>query len=126
MTDFIAMAPHASLVRAALEHCEIPLRYTDDLGVKIEAGPGFDSNGNMTIPEGCELHKILAAVLTTAMVKHIEDTMVLPSNVSRLRQQASFLSDIAFSMWPSEDREAINGIVETLRNVADNLDPAKR
>jgi hypothetical protein len=48
-TDFISMAPAPALVRAALAHCEIPLDYTDEGGVRIPAGPGFDSNGNMTI-----------------------------------------------------------------------------
>lgn len=127
MENFVSMAPHPELVRTALKHCEIPIDYTDDGEVKIAAGGGWDSNGFMTMPEGSAIREIVSAVLTVAMVKHIEDTMVLPSNVSRIRQQASFLDDIAFSMPRSnEDREAIEGIADTLRGVADNLDPAKR
>lgn len=130
MPQFIDMSPAPSLVRAALAHCEIPLDYTDDHGVKIPAGPGFDSNGFMTIPDDHVLREILSAVLTVAMVKHLEDTMVLPSNVSRLRQQASFLSDIAFSFPPDDEdhdeKGALEGIAETLRGIADNLDPANR
>jgi hypothetical protein len=108
----ISIKPAPDLVRAALAHCDIPLTYTDAHAVEV--------------PD--DLTPLLSAVVTTAMVKHMEDTMVLPSNVSRIREQASFLSDIAdmSTDLAAEDRNAILGIIETLRGVADNLDPAKR
>jgi hypothetical protein len=129
-TDFISMAPAPALVRAALAHCEIPLDYTDEGGVRIPAGPGFDSNGLMTIPEGHVLRDILSAVLTTAMVKHMEDTMVLPTNVARLRAVAHdlghVLDDLNAASSTDHIVEILEDAIESLTGVASNLDPAMR
>jgi hypothetical protein len=125
---FISMAPHPNLIRAALAHCEIPMQIDDD-GQPLLPSMGW-SDGHMCFNDSDgskEMISILSGVLTTAMVKHMEDTMILPTNVSRLREQASFLRDISdFGSMDPDDRVAIEGIIETIDRVADNLDPSKR
>lgn len=122
----IDMRPHPNLIRAALAHSDIPLTYNDDHTVSIPSGPGWDSNGNMTIPEGHVLIGILSGLLTLAMTKHMEDTMILPSNVSKIRQVAGALADMReFAALDEEDTEILREQIESLRSIADNLDPEK-
>lgn len=122
----ISIRPAPRLVRAALAHCEIPLTFNDDYTVSIPDSPDFGSEGEMIIPEDHVLIKILAAVVTTAMVKHVEDTMILPSNVSRIREVRNELAEMSTVGMHLDDRDTLKDIMETLERVADNLDPEKR
>lgn len=125
MPQTIDIRPHPQLVRAALAHCKIPLTYGDEHTVSIPAGPGWDSNGNMTIPEGHVLGEILSATVSMAMVKHIEDTMVLPSNASALREIARVLDDIKPLVQGVDAPEMVTDAAERLRGIANNLDKGK-
>jgi hypothetical protein len=120
------IGPTPEYIRAALAHCEIPLTYNDNGTVSIPSGPGFDSNGNMTIPEGHVLGEILSATVTLAITTHITDTMVLPSNVKAIREVAGELRGMigGFVNNP-EVPELLSEMVERLEGVASNLDPAK-
>jgi hypothetical protein len=122
----IDMRPAPGLVRAALEAANIPLQYNDDHTVTIPAGPGFDSNGNMTVPEDHVLRDILNAAISLALEKHLENQMILPTNVARLRQMARDLSAMRSQPRGSWSRDDLDETIETLNDVADNLDPAKQ
>jgi hypothetical protein len=121
----ISMKPAPPLIRAALDNAGIPLTYNDDHTVTIPSGPGFDSNGNLTIPEGHVLSDILNGLVTLALEKHLEESMILPTNVARLRQVSAQLIDLRYA-GRSEDAEWIDEIRTDIERVADNLDPAKR
>lgn len=126
MKQTIDMRPAPGLIRAALAHCEVPLTYNDDHTVSIPAGPGFDSNGMMTIPEDHVLREILSALLTVAMEKHILDTMVMPSNADRLRRVARNCEEFRATVPAHDTDELVDEIVFSINEVADNIDPAKQ
>lgn len=120
------IGPTPAYVRAALAHCEIPLTYNDDGTVSIPAGPGFDSNGNMTIPEGHVLRDVLSGVVNLAMLKHVADTMVLPSNVKAIREVAGELRGMIGGFVRNPEIPVLLGeMAERLDEIASNLDPAK-
>ena len=122
----LPMKPAPRLIRAALDNAGIPLTYNDDHTVSIPSGPGFDSNGNLTIPEGHVLGDILNGLVTLALEKHFEDSMILPTNVARLRQLTAEVVDLYNEQDRSERRSRSDEIIDTLNRVADNLDPGKR
>lgn len=106
----IDMRPAPALVRQALAHCEIPLIYTDEHTAEL---PETDD----------DMGALLSAVVTVAMVKHLEDTMVLPSNLSKLVSVAEFLRHMDPIPRYAED---IEEAIATIDGVVMNLNPAKR
>lgn len=120
----IDIRPHPALVRAALAHCDTPVPYADDHSVAIPCGPGWDSNGNMTIPEGHVLRDILSGAVNTAILKYIDDTMVLPSAASAIRDVAKELrGEVADTFERSpETANLLSELAERLDGIARNLD----
>lgn len=119
MAENISMAPAPSLVRAALEHCEMPITYNDDYTV--------------VVPEGDDLKALLQASVNLAMTKHVEDTMVLPSNIARLTQVSDRLRSLCRDMRVKaiafgDDLlvDELNEHADTLDNVGSNLTPKER
>ncbi len=113
MPHMIDITPAPALVQTALDHCEIPLVVLDDHTVNV---------GELT---GKTLSSLLNAIVNLAMVKHIEDTMILPSNASRLRE---VIRDLGALMEDQrgENVEYLEEQIETLEGVAANLEGAFR
>lgn len=114
MSHTINISPSPALVQTALDHCEIPLVVQDDHTV------------NVSELTGKTLTALLSAVVNLAMVKHIEDTMILPSNASRIREVVNDLEAMRDHVSGAENAEWIDELRETLAGVADNLEGAYR
>lgn len=120
MPDTIDMRPAASLVRASLAHCKIGLTYNDDHTVEMPE----DTEDTITL---------LSNIITLAMEKHLEDTLILPTNVARIREVRDFLDEIANAGSLAQDFGSLSELKEraeeaasSLTGVARNLDPAER
>lgn len=125
--DTISLTPHPAFIRAALEHADVPLPYNDDHTVSIPSGPGWDSNGNMSIPEGHVLGTILTRVLDLSMEKHVNDKMILPTNVAKIREVVRGIGDtIAYGALDEEDKDVLRELSDSLLSIARNLDPEAR
>lgn len=112
MPETIDIRPTPELVRTALAHCQIPLVYTDQHTAELPATAE-------------DMGPLLSAVVTMAMVKHTEDTMVLPSNASALRDVSRTLRQRLVDIGADSLREDFVELAERLDDIAANLDTRK-
>lgn len=112
MPETIDIRPTPELVRTALAHCQIPLAYTDEHTAELPATAE-------------DMGPLLSAVVTMAMLKHTEDTMILPSNAKAVRDVAHKLRGMVADLADRETQEFVAELAERLDGIADNLNNRK-
>ena len=104
---------HPSLVEAGLKSVGI-----DDVTVTDDGEGGF----TLSYKQDFTIEQLLNKLAEIGMEKYVLDTMVMPSNASRLRSVAADIESYMLDgQIDAETREALDEAVMSMLGVADNL-----
>lgn len=109
--ETVSAGPTTELMRKAMDHFKIP-----HIGV---------NNDGYEIPQDDEKFREMMSMLTGEILAfYVAETMVLPSNLGRLREVLTEMAGV--TGISTEEGDMIQSWMDTIESVVGNLDPTNK
>lgn len=106
----------------------VPVGWFNDILKALKLGDDIqvvEKEGGMAVAHERPIEELFGEVVNALIVQGSITTMVVPSNISRLKEQVRSLNDLAeFGALDPEDKENVESVRDAIARCADNLDAA--